>query len=115
MPEERKVPLLVSWLSEEGLLAKAVELLGYEVKEVGAQGPALLMPAGDVLTTTGVRKKLEVVQALWDDRLLFTIAQLVELGFELGDLAYCKNCSLLEADCDRERARILQTVQEGSC
>jgi hypothetical protein len=85
-----KVPLQISWLQENGLLQKAGALLGYAVV-----GP----PTEKGTMAAGVGGFLE-----WDDYMLFNIAQLIELGFEIGTLSYCPHCKKLKADCDQEAA-----------
>lgn len=42
-------------------------------------------------------------ELLWTDHLEFTVAQLLELGFEQGQFDYCLSCGRLQVDCDRER------------
>ena len=73
MNEDTRVPLQVSWLHETGMLVKAAGLLGHAVdtSTAGEDGVYCLAQPD------GAPYKME-----WDDHLLFTLAQLKELGFE---------------------------------
>ena len=94
-----KVPLLISWLSENGLLAKAVTVLGYGLIPNSANRQGVL-----VLVAGGRQVKL-----LYEDHLLFTVAQLLELNFfDPGDFQYCPHCGKLQVDCDAEQQAIYE-------
>ncbi len=68
-----KIPLHIGWLAENNMLVKAAGLLGHAV-DIGTAGEdgvyCLAQP-------DGAPYKMD-----WDDYLLFTLAQLKELGFE---------------------------------
>jgi len=67
-----RLPLKVSWLSENDLLESAAALLGYAI----VPGSATAMSPGGSMCWLH-----------WDgDELLFDLAQLAELGFELGSV-----------------------------
>jgi hypothetical protein len=91
--EETKVPLRVDWLAENEMLIIAGRLLGYTIKPYYKKGnPAAdekgimaMVEGAGVLTTSGMRKQLEHFKLLWEDHLLFTLSQLAELGFALGN------------------------------
>lgn len=85
MLEDRKVPLSVAWLSENGLLVAATELLGYTLQKdsAGEVGVPALYEAGPC-------KIVQQVCLLWEDNLLFTVAQLLKLGFTLGEVEYLR-------------------------
>ena len=107
-----KVPLKVSWLSENNLLGEALQALKYKLVSSHKQGVTILVPKGPVLTTNGTRKGAEHHHLDWDDELLFTAAQLIELGFEPGRFEYCENCKKLKVDCNREQSEIYDRNHE---
>jgi hypothetical protein len=72
-----KVPLSVSWLSENGLLQAAGAQLGYMVHPPGdAVGVYALGPDG-------------TRHIAWEDHLTLTLGQLEAIGFEVGPLCEC--------------------------
>ena len=87
-----KLPLKVSWLSENDLLESAAAILGYAIVPGSAttEGIQALSPGGSVFTMR------------WEtDELLFDLAQLAELGFELGSVT-----AMEQAICAEELARL---------
>jgi len=111
--DKQKVPLSIAWLSENGLLVQAAAMLGYKlelidgrIKGANETGAPATMECGPVRTTLGTRKGIQPVTLEWADSMLFTVAQLLELGFEPGTFQYCPECKRLQVDCDKERADI---------
>ena len=92
MPAKPKVPLRVGWLSENGQLPTALPRLGYQLEFIHEHG---------VQVTTQSNGMLSFLQ--WNDDLLFTVADLIALGFDLGLVQYCPCCKKLQADCDQEQ------------
>ena len=70
-----KVPLKVGWLSENDLLVKAATIVGYAYIPGSADEHGCEVLPGPV-------------RLLWGDYLMFTVAQLLELGFESGEFKY---------------------------
>ena len=104
MADNLKVSIGIAWLSENALLERAAALLGMKLKSTSDTGAVFTCEAGRVATTSGTRKALEEFSTSWDGYSFeFTIAQLIELGFELGDLKYCPHCKRLQAVCDQEQ------------
>jgi hypothetical protein len=70
---DMKVPLRIGWLSEEGLLDKALQCMG----QITVPGTA---------TETGIRvlgpTQGELYDVLWDEYLNLTLDQLKQIGFE---------------------------------
>ena len=100
--EYQKVPLNAGWLSENDLLLKSAKMINLDVNRKDA-------------TKTGIfaydlaNGKQTFIQ--WTDDMMFTIAQLIELGFDLGTLDYCPDCKRLLADCKREQNNIAEAQQ----
>lgn len=98
--ENMKVPLSIAWLSENGLLKRAAEVRGETVVNTESLSTGCYF-----MTPNGLQ------HSQWDDHMLFTIGQLIKLGFDLGILDYCV-CSKLKADCNREQALLAAMQQE---
>jgi hypothetical protein len=87
--DKQGVPLQVGWLSENNLLVRAGELLGYKVfqasdgtlRDATVEGVEVWGRGEQVATTSGTRTALVRQFLLWEDYMLFTVAQLQELGF----------------------------------
>jgi hypothetical protein len=103
MREKLKVPLQVAWLSESGLLYKAADLLGCKVSSLGDLGPVLKWPTL-IPPSIGKGQSMAHFQTSWTDHFEFTLAELVQLGFETGDFEVCPACDRLKVVCDAERA-----------
>ncbi len=104
MKDKPKVMLTVAWLQENGHLEEAAKLLGYAIipGTHTKQGVSLLDQDAKPLNLS------------WEsDSFALTIAQLIELGFALGDLEYCGSCGKLKVDCDEEMAEGWPEVEEN--
>jgi hypothetical protein len=95
----KRVPLRVGWLSEEGMLAKALEIRGY--KQLGKANRRGIFATGGV----GALRR-DWFELTWTNHLLFTVAELLKLGFEPGEFEYCPHCKRLQVDCDEEQRGI---------
>ena len=76
------------------------------MKDAGATGVEVFGTGDSVMTTSGRRRALSQFRLEWTDHLEFTIAQLIELGFALGDVEYCECCHKLKAECLQEQAEM---------
>lgn len=87
------IPIPAALLHELGLFEQAIVLLGGKVIEGSytTDGVFADPPNGDEPKFI----------TFFSDCLQLTVAQAIELGFELGNLAYCPNCNKLLADCRR--------------
>jgi len=93
-----RLPLRVSWLSENDLLESAAAILGYAIVPGSAttEGIQALSPGGSLCWLC------------WDgDELLFDLAQLAELGFELGSVT-----AMEQAICAKELARLASAYED---
>src|SRR5215831_15763064 len=109
MNDKQKVPLNVGWLSENDLLTKAAGMLGYEL------GPA--NEESIIVTRHKDAKPADYPSVypfymMWDENLMFTVAQLLELGFEPGEFKYCECCKKLQVDCDRDVAESMDVLRD---
>lgn len=79
-----KVPIAFSELSENGLLERALKLLGMRLSPESE----LFGPKFSISKTAFFVKDLKectYVRLEWSDKAMLTLSQLAELGFELGD------------------------------
>jgi len=106
---DKKVPLRTGWLSEQGLLEKAGNLLGYTLDPSASAGGCYMFRREekneDIAVTSGFIR--------WDDDMMFTVAQLLELGFEAGEFQYCPHCKRLQVDCDAEQRWMAEHNDQG--
>jgi hypothetical protein len=77
---DKRVPLRVGWLSENGLLVKAAALLGYKLELIDGK-----LQGANEKGAPATSDTVGPVFLYWDDNMLFTLGQLFALGFTIGD------------------------------